>query len=604
MSNNSTQSNDRPTINRKNLENFEKSWKNQKKNKQDKLKELEKKIETQYEKILLDSKQMIEKNLSNLKNWKNDTQKKLSKYSELIEAQYFTDGEFILERTQARFQAELKTQKRNIDAIPLDLKPILRDLITKWEKKFEKIKIEIPKIIIDTKKRLYSAVIEENISDLNAFLSISEQKFSNITSLIERNMLLMADELFKEIQKELQNEIENYKRKLVEAPPELSLLLDNLVQQWLKAFTDTEQKINSRIKFMNKNLESTRIEAYSADLESFSENAHEEFKNLSNLFAKEKFTNAEKRIDNLEKESQNIISKHHESISQMSQTISSESNDLFAQWKDRLVRFENELEKSISSVRNEYMKLHTPHLQKKLDLFMKQNIDLLKIMLDEYERTTWKQLTTFFDNLPELPQEFQQMLNDRKKIIIQELKNKDEHVQLVFARYANYPLDLKKEQWTKELDSIKNQFDNIQTRVHSLIESKDQITQVLDIYYEITQPAYGYKVPIQVLSDNTQIPEDKLESLFVDLISNKVVNGEIDPVTKVIVLAPRVAPAEKITKKFIALRCMVCNLIVEPSKQNIIYCPHCNSPAHREHLIEWIKIKSFCPNCKKTIKML
>ena len=33
----------------------------------------------------------------------------------------------------------------------------------------------------------------------------------------------------------------------------------------------------------------------------------------------------------------------------------------------------------------------------------------------------------------------------------------------------------------------------------------------------------------------------------------------------------------------------------------IISCVHCNSPAHRDHLREWLKVKNYCPYCKQEI---
>jgi len=50
-------------------------------------------------------------------------------------------------------------------------------------------------------------------------------------------------------------------------------------------------------------------------------------------------------------------------------------------------------------------------------------------------------------------------------------------------------------------------------------------------------------------------------------------------------------------------RCIVCNLPIQ--KEDIIArCPDCGNPAHRAHLLEWIKIKGICPFCHRNIKSL
>lgn len=51
----------------------------------------------------------------------------------------------------------------------------------------------------------------------------------------------------------------------------------------------------------------------------------------------------------------------------------------------------------------------------------------------------------------------------------------------------------------------------------------------------------------------------------------------------------------------LTLNCSICLLNIN-HKEPILICPHCNSPAHRDHFREWLKIKSFCPYCKQKIE--
>jgi len=42
--------------------------------------------------------------------------------------------------------------------------------------------------------------------------------------------------------------------------------------------------------------------------------------------------------------------------------------------------------------------------------------------------------------------------------------------------------------------------------------------------------------------------------------------------------------------------CMVCNLELHEG-DDVVWCPHCGSPAHRNHLLKWIHVKNACPIC-------
>jgi hypothetical protein len=48
------------------------------------------------------------------------------------------------------------------------------------------------------------------------------------------------------------------------------------------------------------------------------------------------------------------------------------------------------------------------------------------------------------------------------------------------------------------------------------------------------------------------------------------------------------------------LDCMVCNLSLRHS-DDIVWCPHCLSPAHRIHLLEWLHVKGRCPMCDREL---
>jgi hypothetical protein len=47
-------------------------------------------------------------------------------------------------------------------------------------------------------------------------------------------------------------------------------------------------------------------------------------------------------------------------------------------------------------------------------------------------------------------------------------------------------------------------------------------------------------------------------------------------------------------------KCIVCLLPMAPGSE-ITKCPHCGGIAHKDHLLEWIKVKGFCPKCKNKL---
>lgn len=50
-------------------------------------------------------------------------------------------------------------------------------------------------------------------------------------------------------------------------------------------------------------------------------------------------------------------------------------------------------------------------------------------------------------------------------------------------------------------------------------------------------------------------------------------------------------------------RCSVCNLEII-SGDKVVKCPYCGALSHRVHLLEWIKVRGYCPNCKEKLSQL
>ena len=50
-------------------------------------------------------------------------------------------------------------------------------------------------------------------------------------------------------------------------------------------------------------------------------------------------------------------------------------------------------------------------------------------------------------------------------------------------------------------------------------------------------------------------------------------------------------------------QCIVCDLAIEEFEE-IFTCPKCSGLAHKLHMLEWIKIKGYCPKCNNPIKQI
>jgi len=54
---------------------------------------------------------------------------------------------------------------------------------------------------------------------------------------------------------------------------------------------------------------------------------------------------------------------------------------------------------------------------------------------------------------------------------------------------------------------------------------------------------------------------------------------------------------------FDSVRCIVCNLYIKREDINKSRkCPHCNGIGHRNHILEWLRMKGTCPHCRAKLR--
>jgi membrane protein implicated in regulation of membrane protease activity len=48
-------------------------------------------------------------------------------------------------------------------------------------------------------------------------------------------------------------------------------------------------------------------------------------------------------------------------------------------------------------------------------------------------------------------------------------------------------------------------------------------------------------------------------------------------------------------------KCPVCKMVIYGKEKNLVKCPKCETTSHKNHLLEWLKIKKKCPVCQEQI---
>lgn len=135
----------------------------------------------------------------------------------------------------------------------------------------------------------------------------------------------------------------------------------------------------------------------------------------------------------------------------------------------------------------------------------------------------------------------------------------------------------------------------------------------LDVIQTLAEKQMSYKIPLKLLAKEYDITEYNVKKMVIELIMNHGLQGNIDYKQKLLILQDNL-----IEKK--NLVCLYCNTELTPSSticpncraefkkcsvcnfnignNEFINCPFCHQPAHKDHLLEWVKIKGKCPVCK------
>jgi len=99
--------------------------------------------------------------------------------------------------------------------------------------------------------------------------------------------------------------------------------------------------------------------------------------------------------------------------------------------------------------------------------------------------------------------------------------------------------------------------------------------------------------PTIVLEEEKTLEE--LEAIATEAKEEEIIIKEKAEVPKKIQTQPL-----KVATSDLEDRCSVCLSIIKAG-ESFVRCPHCDIPSHYSHIVEWIKVKPQCPNCKKKL---
>lgn len=132
------------------------------------------------------------------------------------------------------------------------------------------------------------------------------------------------------------------------------------------------------------------------------------------------------------------------------------------------------------------------------------------------------------------------------------------------------------------------------TRKEPKTITKIEVPEEFELKYKTLQKDY------ESLKENINAKMEEIGELQEQLDHEKELFNELNNENKRLELEKKILEKNRSTGQFV---CMICK---SPSKtvEEIIECPYCQTSFHKDHLLEWIKIKSSCPFCGEKLDKL
>lgn len=111
---------------------------------------------------------------------------------------------------------------------------------------------------------------------------------------------------------------------------------------------------------------------------------------------------------------------------------------------------------------------------------------------------------------------------------------------------------------------------------------------------------------IDIFGDSYEgLTDEEQKQIILDKLKNRVKLGEEFLTPTKFIICPTCNSENLIDSKICKSCsnyfpiCIICRKVV--SKEDLIYCSFCNAPSHRLEFLEWLKVKAYCPNCKREL---
>ncbi|UJG43329.1 MAG: E3 ubiquitin protein ligase [Candidatus Heimdallarchaeum endolithica] len=106
---------------------------------------------------------------------------------------------------------------------------------------------------------------------------------------------------------------------------------------------------------------------------------------------------------------------------------------------------------------------------------------------------------------------------------------------------------------------------------------------------------------ISSFASDTEPISDAREELRV--LANEEETEPIEPFSSQVEETKKIEPQKlKIATVDLEERCTVCLGEIKAG-ESFVRCPHCGKPSHYSHLVEWLKVKTQCPNCRNKLSL-
>ena len=108
-------------------------------------------------------------------------------------------------------------------------------------------------------------------------------------------------------------------------------------------------------------------------------------------------------------------------------------------------------------------------------------------------------------------------------------------------------------------------------------------------------------VEVSAIDQSQELEEEKtLEEL--EEIASEAIEKKEEEEVKTIVIEERMPTTQTLKTATTELdeRCSVCMSPIKAG-ESFVRCPFCDVPSHYSHIVEWIKVKPQCPNCRKKL---